>query len=139
MTVTNIGPDLREWLMGRPLDPSPRERVHHNVVPERFDGPYLWFARRGLRREDTFDPAEISTPFEVVFDLEAIALDGRAFDLAASVRRQNTYRGAFGGGTVQAVLVGTQADDYTPRGLMSDEALQWAALEIRVLGYEPAA
>lgn len=138
----SFGADLRAWLIAQPaVRAIAARRVHQNRAPESYAGPYVWFARRSIDQQDTTldqEPGEIA--YRQRFDLEAIAdTTGDAMQLAAALQQLHTYRGAFGAGTVQGVFIEDQADDYTPRGLMADEALDFGALDLLVIGYTPAA
>jgi hypothetical protein len=136
--MSNFGEDCRAWLMAQALTPDPAGRIHHLVAPDAYAGPYLWFRRRGSEHALTLDSAPGEEPFEIYIDLEAIAADEQAHELGEAVARLNAYRGQFGAGTVQAVFIADHADDYQPRGMMSNEALQFVALELQVIGYQPA-
>lgn len=135
-----FGTDMRSWLQGLAVsaEHDPGARFHENTVPPGYAGPYVWFQRRTRSDELTFDMQPGQIPFEIFVDLEAIARGPEALALAAEIAQQSHgYRGPFGDGTVQAVFCEDHGDDYTPRGLMAEQALQYGALELRVIGYSP--
>jgi len=139
----SLGEDLRTWLIDQAaVRAIAGRRIHQNRAPQNYAGPYVWFARRSIDQQDTAldqSPGDFTGgSFRQLFDLEAIADDtGQAMDLAEALQDLHTYRGAFGSGTVQGIFVTDQADDYTPRGLMADEALDFGALDLLVVGYQP--
>ena len=127
-----------------------RRRIHDTQAPPQFVGAYLWFARSSIGQERTLDggpqiaAGEIvggAAPFRVYFDFEAISDDGaEAQDLADALLLLDGYRGAFGAGTVQGIFVDDAADDYTARGIgAAEDSLEYAALDIQIAGYKPAA
>jgi len=135
----SLGADLRTWLLAQGgISALVGTRVHQNRAPEGYDGPYIYFRRRSVTHEDTVDMPAGDAAFEQSFDVEAIAEDqDQAMDLGELLLALHAYRGSFGGGTVQGVFVEDQSDDYVPRGLMGDTALEFAALDFNIIGYTP--
>lgn len=139
----SIVADTKAFLAGRAaIAAVVATRVSYNRVPMGYDGPFLWFARRTIdRSEDTTDEAVGSRPFRVLFDVEAVSMDGEDCDtLGDALAALSNYRGAYGNGsTVQAIFVQEHSDEYVPRGKDADEDLEVAAFQLEVVGYEPSA
>lgn len=136
----SLGEDLRTWLLAQPaVSAIVGSRCHQNRVPQSYKGAYLWFSRRSLDQQDThLDQAPGADAFRQRFDLEAVSADGdTAMNLAEACRQLHCSRGAFGSGKVQGIFITDQADDYAPRGLMADEALDFGALDLLIVGYSP--
>lgn len=111
-------------------------RCHENRAPEEYDGPYVFFARSTTQDEPALDDAVGTTPFREIYDVECISIDlGEAESIAAVVRSGNLFRGTFGIGRVQGVFVRDHKQDYLPRGIASDDALNSATCEVELVGY----
>lgn len=139
---STLGEDLRAFFLADgPISSAVGgARIHQNMAPEQYAGRYLWFGRAGTQPEDAHDDAVGERPFRELFDLEAISEDlDEAEALADLLRGKDKYRGALGSGTVQALRITDQDDDYLPRGDDSDEGRHVAALELQVIGYVPGA
>jgi hypothetical protein len=138
-----LGEDLRTLFLTRSaittvIGAADDARCHQNRAPEQYGGTYLWFARSQIGREDTLDMAEGDRSFSESWDVEAISKIGdEAMDLADAILALHAYRGGIGGGTVQGIFVIERSDDYVPRGLMQDEALEYSALQLDLYGYAP--
>jgi len=136
-----LGPDLKTLFEAQSdISDLVGTRCHQNRAPEQYGGAYLWFARRSIQHADTIDMAAGSgaVPFRQSFDVEGISKDGdEAMALADAVLALHAHRGAVGDGTVQGIFVYDRTDDYVPRGLMADEALEYSALEMEIVGYVP--
>lgn len=108
--------------------------IHHNTVPQDSEFPLVWLRRASRDSERTLDAAVGDEPDSVRFDVECYGDDlDEAMDLAAAVtERLDNYRGAFGTRTAQGMFVEDASDDYTPRGIMGDEELHFAALSVQI-------
>lgn len=138
-----ISADLKTFLAGRAaISAVTGARVYHNRAPMGYDGPYLWFARRTIDRDDdALDEAAGSRPYRVIYDVEAYSLDGDDCDtLADALGELSNYRGAFGGGSsVQGIFLSDHSDEYVPRNKAADQELEAVAMQLEIVGYEPGA
>ena len=109
------------------------EQVHQGFVPENTAGDYIWFSRAAVEPLRVLASGAID-PLSVRFDVEAISEDiDRSQSLAAAIRSKcDAYRGTFGDSTTQGIFVEDHNDDYTPRGVFSDDVLHVAALSVEV-------
>jgi len=137
-----VAQDLRSFLLAdatisETVDDS---RVHRNIAPESYVGPYIWYRLATTSTAETLqgsvEQAE-DTPFYTTFDVEVYAKDIDDVDtLAGRLRAKHHYIGAIGGGTCQAVRVVDQGEDYIPSGLPTlEEDLHGATIQLRIDGY----
>tara|TARA_R100000808_G_C2120425_1_gene131844 strand:- start:782 stop:1201 length:420 start_codon:yes stop_codon:yes gene_type:complete len=137
----SFGADFRQFLIDQAgITALVGTRVHQNYLPEQYSGTYIWLARRNIEHLDVIDQAAGPEPFRQLFDLECISeTAGEALDLAELVADLHSHRGTFGNSsTVQAIFVASQAEDYVPRGIASNLALEVSPLELEIVGYTPA-
>jgi hypothetical protein len=109
------------------------EQVHQGFVPETTKGDYVWFSRSASEPLRVLASGAID-PLSVRFDVEAISDDlDRAQALAAAIRSKcDAYRGTFGDSTTQGIFVEDHNDDYTPRGVFSDDVLHVASMSVEI-------
>lgn len=136
----SLASDFRAFLLAQPaIADLVGDSVHVNSVPEHVEAPYIWLRRARIAHERSLDQAQGEQPHEEGWDLEAITDDPSEIDaLADAVLGIDSARGAFGYGTIQGLFIESQADDYVPRGLYSDEGLDVAAFQVAIYGYVPA-
>ncbi|GAA4442937.1 hypothetical protein [Bremerella cremea] len=98
--------------------------------------PFVVFFRRGQQHESELDQAEGEEPFRQSFDVECASLDlGQSQDLADALKTLHNYEGPLGAGTVQAIFIEDQDDDYQPRIAAEDAAVHVATLQVEIIGY----
>ena len=109
------------------------ERIHQGQVPESSDGDYIWYSRAAIEPLRVL-ASGVLDPLSVRFDVECISDDlDQSQVLAAAVRAKcDAYRGTFADTTVQGIFVDDHNDDYTPRGVFSDEGAHVAALQLEI-------
>jgi hypothetical protein len=108
-------------------------RVQEGRITQGFKTPSIWYRRATVRHERALGE-EGEDPFSETFDVEVWADDRAEADAIADlIRARDGYEGAFGEGTVQAVFVDEQVDDYVPITAAGDEGESVAALSLEVI------
>ena len=123
------------------------QHVFHGQVPEGFDvessTPFVFFARRGVQQNITFDEQEQQESAEFNIEPDEQFFDVELYGSMADVERHanacwamQCYRGDFGDGEVQGVFIANQSDDYVPILDVTDAAnLQFAFLSFEIRSY----
>ena len=139
--MSNCASDFRAFLLADSgIAAAVGTRIHVGSVPQPTAAPYIWIGRASVAHERTLDQGQGEQPFEERWDLEVWGESlGDVQDLAELIRGLDCAKGAFGDGTIQLLYVEDHADDYSPKGLFSDEGLDLAAFSITLYGYVPAA
>lgn len=55
--MSTLTEDFRAWLLSKSAISTAvnAKRIHQTLVPESYDGTYIWFMRIGIDREDTLN------------------------------------------------------------------------------------
>lgn len=133
--MADVATRFRAFLLGdasiaRKVGP----RVHQNTVPAQRAIPFVWFRRRTTGTTTTLDSSAGEAVANVTFDVEAVAINQTAADeLAEAVRaRCHCYRGAFDDGSVQAIFVEDQDEDYVPVTGAGDDGMNIATFLVQI-------
>jgi hypothetical protein len=139
--MSNCASDFRAFLLADSgIAAAVGTRVHVGSVPQPTAAPYIWIGRAGVTHERTLDQSQGEQPFEERWDLEVWGEDlGDVQDLAELIRGLDCAKGTFGDGSIQLLYVEDHSDDYSPKGLFSDEGLDLAAFSITLYGYAAGA
>ena len=140
--ATTIGEDLRTFLLEDSSISTAvgGSRCYQNEAVENYAGTFIWYSRSDTEPLQTLDEAAGVRPWSEFIDLECISdsIDA-AIDLGDLIRTKHATRGTFGAGTVSGLFIGSQSDNYLPRGDASDDGLNICAFNLEIIGYKPGA
>lgn len=138
--MSDIAEDLRTLLLADATIASVvSNRVSQNRVPQTVTGSFIFFIRSSSDddSEMTLQHAGGDYAYREFFDVEAIGTIGNVATLSKRLKRLNGHVGAVGNGSVQALFVRDQADDYVPYNVLdqSDSGPHLAAVRMELVGY----
>lgn len=122
----SVAESFRSFLLSFPENVQPIRKVAQDRIPKKYtetDGGYVFFTRRGTDRDRVLDPKEFdgngipinNDPDMHLFDVEVYDDDPDVTQQFADfLHRFDCYRGAFGSGECQLMLIESQSDDYVP-------------------------
>ena len=118
--MSTAGEQLRAYIAADPqIAAIVSDRVHQQMAPNRYEGPYIWFAQYDSDYVREIDGVEYE-PYERNWDLECIARDIQtAYQLEQDLRKRlpDGFRGRMAGGFVHALFTNEHESDYIPRGV----------------------
>lgn len=139
--ATNCSEDLRIFVLGDSgISRKAGSRMHQGNVPAATPLPYIFFALSDHASEVALDDAAGLKPFTKTYDMECW---GQTIGDAESLEellttRLNLHRGSFGNGTVQAITVTGQPQDYIPKGIGDGRGYHGSNILVEIKGYVAA-
>jgi len=142
--MASVGEDFRSFLLAdSAIAARVSTRVYQNEVSQEEGSgvsDYIWYERSSIEQEDTLNMAVGQAAFRENLNVEAVSTTiDNAMDLADDLRGLHGSKGTFGNGSVLAVFVTDQSDDYVPLGDGGDEGRHVAALQFEIVGHKPGA
>lgn len=144
----SVAASFRKFLQQFPPAAQPITQIAQQRIPVSYNPNtgFIWFSMRGTNNERTLDPVVLDgdgvpikqLPDELFFDIEIYHPDITVTEKVANLLHGfDTYGGSFGDGTIGAMFVENQSDDYVAQIDVDDSVdLDYSFLSIEIRLYK---